>query len=106
MGVTLKSGDNKNYNQAESQADRAGRLLQMARNKSQRPKRSSRSRRRKRTSGDRYYGQSIHGGDLEIVREYKVDKRYRQKILEEAQDSDVSESERPVLENYLRRIVR
>jgi hypothetical protein len=41
-----------------------------------------------------------------MKREYQVDRRYREDILEEVQTSSYDEDNRILLENYLRQVVR
>ena len=57
-------------------------------------------------TGDSYYGQSVVGGDIEIRREYQVDRRYREDILDEVQNAEYDEDNRTLLESYLRHVVR
>ena len=45
-------------------------------------------------------------GDIEIERGYKVDRRYREDILNEIQGSDYSEDKKKILDSYLRKIIR
>ena len=105
MKLTVESGEHKDYVKSESYSDLAGRLLRKAQQDSMRNQKRQ-SRRRRRVTGDRYYGQSVHGGDLEISRDYQVDKRYREDILEEIQNSRSSEENQRLLERYLRQIIR
>ena len=105
MELTKENGNQQNFVQAESFSDLASRLLRQAA-KSSSQQQQQRRRRRRRVTGDQYYGQAVHGGDVEINREYQVDKRYREDILDEIQSSDVDESNRVLLDNYLRRVVR
>lgn len=107
MGKTIEAGNSETFPAAESFSDLAGRLLRQAEkaaseSQSKRPQRG----RRRRTAGDNYYGQSIVGGDVEIKREYQVDKRYREDILNEVRDANVEPEERKILDNYLREVVR
>ena len=104
MQLTLESGENKNYGTSESYSDLAGRLLRQAQQESQSSQRGK--RRRKRVTGDQYFGRSIHGGDLEIIREYQVDERYRSEILDEVQEAQKSGEDDQLLESYLRKIIR
>lgn len=105
MKLTIESGEDKDYVKSESYSDLAGRLLRKAEKDSMKNNKRQ-SRRRRRVTGDRYYGQSIHGGDLEITRDYQVDKRYREDILDEIQGSKETEENQRLLERYLRRIIR
>ena len=105
MKLTIESGEHKDYVKSESYSDLAGRLLRKAEKDSMKTQKRQ-SRRRRRVTGDRYYGQSVHGGDLEISRDYQVDKRYREDILEEIQNSQGSEENQRLLERYLRQIIR
>lgn len=112
MELALKSGGEENFPAAESASDLAGRMLREAENAAQQSQRNRSRGRRRHISGDGYYGQSIVGGDVEIRREYQVDKRYREDILEDVRESLSRSSEenniedRSVLENYLRSVVR
>jgi hypothetical protein len=107
MEETMKQGDGDDFQMAESAADMAGRLLRQAESAAQDSQQKRRSRgRRRHVTGDNYYGQSVVGGDIEIRREYQVDRRYREDILEEVQSSQYDEENRALLENYLRHVVR
>lgn len=107
MEATLKAGDEGNYALSESSSDLAGRLLRQAERAASQSQQKRRSRgRRRRVTGDNYYGQSVVGGDIEIKREYQVDRRYREDILDEIQDANLDEEQRALLENYLRQIIR
>jgi hypothetical protein len=107
MEDTGEFGDAGNFQLAESNSDLAGRLLRQAENAAQQSQEKRRSRgRRRRVTGDNYYGQSVVGGDVEIKREYQVDRRYREDILDEVQANSFGDEERQVLENYLRQVIR
>ena len=107
MEATVESGNSEDYVTAESAADLAGRLLRQADSAAQQSQQKRRSRgRRRRVTGDNYYGQSVVGGDVEIKREYQVDRRYREDILDEVQSSSYDEENRTLLETYLRRVIR
>lgn len=107
MEATLDSGNQGNYAQSESNSDLAGRLLRQAeRSASQSQQRRQSRGRRRRVTGDNYYGQSVVGDDIEINRNYEVERRYREDILDEIQDANLDEDQRALLENYLRQIVR
>ena len=107
MEQVVEAGSAADYRSAEAGADLAGRLLRQAESAAQQSQQKRRSRgRRRRVTGDNYYGQSVVGGDVEIKREYQVDRRYREDILEEVQSSGYDEENRVLLENYLRRVIR
>lgn len=107
MENAIETGDGERFVEAESYSDVAGRLLRQASKSTQRSqKQKRRSGRRRRVAGDNYYGQSIVGGDVEIKREYKVDRQYREDILDEVSRSGASDEDRDLMENYLRKIVR
>ncbi len=113
MKFTLESGNQQKFGDAESGSDMAGRLLRQADSaarKAQKPQQSG--RRRRRVTGDGYYGQSIVGGDIEIKRDYQVDQRYREEVLNEIRqtlnesDDQTSSQDRRYLEDYLRSVIR
>ena len=107
MEQVLEAGGAADYRSAEAAADLAGRMLRQADSAAQQSQQKRRSRgRRRRVTGDNYYGQSVVGGDLEIKREYQVDRRYREDILQEVQTSGYDEENRALLENYLRHVIR
>jgi hypothetical protein len=107
MEGTSEYGGSGNYVLAESNSDMAGRLLRQAEKDTQESQQKRRSRgRRRRVTGDNYYGQSVVGGDVEIKREYEVDRRYREAILDEVQNTGADDEQRTLLENYLRHVVR
>ena len=110
MDAALESGNQNVFSQAESAADLAGRLLRQAQSAAQKSQ-SNRSRRerRRRVSGDNYYGKQVIGADIEIKREYSVDRRYREEVLDEVSSSKQNirnEDDKRTLEDYLRRVVR
>lgn len=107
MESTLEYGNQGNYQLAESSSDLAGRLLRQAEKAAQQSQQKRRNRgRRRRVTGDNYYGQSVVGGDIEIKREYQVDRRYREDILDEVQSANLDEENQQLLENYLRQVIR
>lgn len=107
MEQTLDNGNTGNFTLAETNSDLAGRLLRQAESAAQQSQQKRKNRgRRRRVTGDNYYGQSIVGGDIEIKREYQVDRRYREDILDEVQESTYDDENRALLENYLREVVR
>jgi hypothetical protein len=107
MSKVVDSGNNQSFSEAESASDLSARLLRQAERAAQqsRQKRQSRGRRR-RVTGDNYYGQSIVGGDVEIKREYQVDRRYREDILNDVLSAPTENSDKALLENYLRQVIR
>jgi hypothetical protein len=113
MKLALESGSAQKFPDAEQGSDLAVRLLRQADSAAQKSQQQPQEgRRRRRVSGDGYYGQSIAGGDIEIRREYQVDQRYREDVLNDVRhtlsngDEDSSGEDRKLLENYLRSVVR
>jgi hypothetical protein len=107
MTRTLDHGNGDRFVPAESESDLAGRLLRQSQQAASQSQRDRQSRgRRRHVSGDKYYGQTVVGGDVEIKRDYEVDRRYREAILDEVRERDVGAEERVILENYLREVVR
>lgn len=109
MQKALASGGSQNFPDAESHADLAGRLLNDSQRSLQEQKRSSEggeSRRRRRVTGDNYFGQNIMGGDVEVKHDYTVDRRYREDILNSIEDSRGSGEDIPLINNYLKKTVR
>lgn len=113
MQITIDAGNSSSFDNAESASDMAGRLLRQADNAAEQSQRSPMNRgRRRRVAGDNFYGQAVVGGDVETKRDYQVDKRYREEILDEVRQTlgnqtiNHSEENRHLLENYLRQVVR
>lgn len=109
MRSTKDAGIDSDFVTAESQSDFAGRLLRQANSAAQQSqKQSQQSRgRRKRVVGDNYYGKNVMGGDVEIKRDYQVDRRYREDILEDVSSrQNTSEEDETILNGYLREVVR
>lgn len=107
MDKVLLAGESSKFAIAESAADLAGRLLRHANNASQRAQRRSGRRRRRRISGDRYYGQSVHGGDLSLEHDYQVDRRYREHVLESIERAKQKHpEEQEFLDRYLKELIR
>ena len=105
MQETVSRGNAEEFAVAESNSDLASRLLRHTQQATRARSRMQRGRRR-RTAGDRYYGQPIMGGTIELRRDYKVNKKYREDILEEIRDSKLLEKHGDLLDSYLRRIIR
>jgi hypothetical protein len=107
MQVTLESGNSGKFSDAESGSDLAGRLLRQAESATKESQSRQKSRgRRRRVTGDNYYGQSVVGGDIEIKRDYEVDRRYREDILDEVKGAREEGENREILDSYLRKTVR
>ncbi len=105
MQATVASGEAQEFVMAESHADLAGRLLRHTRSAT-RQRLPARRQRRRKISGDRYHGQPVIGGYIELQRDYRVNKRYREDILEEIRRSNLLEKHRNLLDAYLRRVIR
>ncbi len=105
MQGTVTSGETQEFVMAESHADLAGRLLRHTRTATRQRLPMRRPRRRK-ISGDRYHGQPVIGGYIELQRDYRVNKRYREDILEAIRHSNLLEKHRHLLDAYLRRVIR
>lgn len=106
MDRTTALANKGDYVNAESAADIAGRLLRDAEQSAARSQQKRDRGRRKRTSGDDYHGNAVVGGDVEIKSEYNVDPRYREEILKDIQSTGDDASDRTLLDNYLRQILR
>lgn len=106
MSKVVESGEGEAFPEAESWSDLAGRLLRQAESATSERDRNRSQRRRRSVSGDRYYGQAVVGGDVEIRHEYEVDRRYREDILDDVRGAEIPDSERPLMESYMRRVVR
>lgn len=107
QGIT--KGNQENFGEAETSSDLAGRLLVQADQAAQRSaSKQGQGHKRRRVAGDQYYGQSVTGQDIEIIHEYEVDQKYRQKVLEDIDENlDLEQKdEKAALENYLRSVVR
>ena len=103
MQATVDSGEAQEFVTAESYSDLAGRMLRHTR-AATRQRLPSRRQRRRRVAGDRYHGQPVIGGYIELQRDYRVNKRYREDILEEIRRSNLLEKHRHLLDAYLRRV--
>lgn len=107
MKMTVKSGNSEKFVQAETTSDTAGRALRDAsKAASQSQRRQQRRGRRRRVGSDDYYGSSVAGGDIEIRREYEVDRRYREDILDDVSRAQDNSEDRVLLDNYLRKVIR
>lgn len=113
METTVNYGNKKEFLISESAADTAARLLRdTSKDVHQKQKESIRNRARKRTIGDKYYGGQIIGGDVNIFYQHKVDKKYREEILDDIlnemynADKMLLRDDKNLLENYLYEIIR
>ena len=108
MNMAVSAGNEDSFIQAESASDMAGRLLRQADSAANRSQRKSqRSGRRRRVASDQYHGSSVVGGDVEIKREYQVNRRYREDVLDEVSRARATEGrDKELLENYLRKVIR
>ena len=112
MELVLSSVDGGSIPKAESASDLAARYLRDA--ASQLQKKADRPDRGNRKKGDarnsEYYGNHLERAYLDIQRQYEVDKRYREDILDqysrEKNESDLSDSEGELIQQYLKGIVR
>ncbi len=109
MEKTSEKGNSSEFAQAETASDLAGRLLVQAdQAAAQASQKQGQGRKRRRVSGDHYYGQTITGGDVRIVHDYEVDAKYRQRILDDL-GSELEKDEGPskaLMEDYLRAVIR
>jgi hypothetical protein len=108
MELTVSSGNQQAFAQAESASDLAGRLLRQADSAARRSQQQRQERgRRRRVTSDQYYGSPVAGGDVEIRREYQVNPRYREDILDQVRRAkqDGKDDDR-LLESYLRQVIR
>ena len=110
MEKVLEAASKEDYRTAETASDLAGRLLRKADSAAKKDQKKKRQRgRRKRAESNKYYGNQIVGGDVEIKREYKVDRRYREDIIEDVQNqrnSSLDQDDQKLLDNYLRQVIR
>ena len=108
MELTVEAGNQQAYAQAESSSDFAGRLLRQADSAARQSQQQRQGRgRRRRVTSDQYYGSPVAGGDVDIRREYRVNPRYREDILNQVRRASQGESEDDrLLERYLRKIIR
>ena len=114
MKIAVGKGNERQFSEAESAADAAGRLLRQAEsdaNKSKQQQSGKGRGRRRQVAGDNSYGNPplASQGDIEIKREYQVNRRYREDILDEVrayQSRDLSDDDKAMMDEYLRRVVR
>jgi len=103
----VEQGNNTKFYNAEALADTAGRLLRQSIKASQ--SQSTRGRRRRprhRRGGDKYWGKNIYMGNLDLKKDYTVDKKYRQEIIDDIGEISEDDEHKSLLKNYLRRIIR
>jgi hypothetical protein len=107
MEETMTSGSTKNFSTAESMSDMAGRLLSQSQKSLQDNKEDQgrQPRKRRQTSGDNSFGTQV-SGNVDLKREYSVDKKYREEILDSINETPAAKEDLPLLNNYLRKTVR
>ena len=98
-------GDKQQFICAESNSDLAGRLLHQT-NNATRSRQSRAQRQARQVVSGNYFGQSITSGKLELQSDYKVNRRYREDILEQIQNSNLLEKHPELLDSYLRKVLR
>ncbi|MFW7382204.1 MAG: hypothetical protein ACOH5I_25615 [Oligoflexus sp.] len=108
MELAVQAGNQEAFVQAESAADLAGRLLRQADSAARQSQQQRQGRgRRRRVTSDQYYGSPVAGGDVEIRREYQVNPRYREEILDQVRRArQGGEQDDRLLESYLRQVIR
>ena len=108
MTATIQAGDEKKELAAESASDAAARLLIIAdQAAAEEQGRAKRDRgRRKRLTGNNYFGQAVSGGDVDFTRNYQVDRKYREDIIERIDPSTLDENDKKILDDYVRDVVR
>ncbi len=110
MEATVQAGNNEKFAEAESASDFAGRLLQQAENAARRSQQEQGKRgRRRRVSSDQYYGNQVAGGDVDLRRDYQVNRRYREDVLDDVRQikkSELNDEGEALLEDYLRKVIR
>ncbi|HET9237451.1 MAG TPA: hypothetical protein VFO10_09380 [Oligoflexus sp.] len=110
MEATIDSGNENKFADAESASDMAGRLLQQAESAARQSQRDNGKRgRRRRVTSDQYYGNQVAGGDVDLRRDYQVNRRYREDVLEDVRElkkRESSEETDSLLEDYLRKVIR
>lgn len=114
MKIAVGNGNDRKFTEAETAADAAGRLLRQAEsdaNKSRQQQQGKGRGRRRQVAGDNSYGNPplATQGDIEIKREYQVNRRYREDILDEVrayQQREMSDDDKAMMDEYLRRVVR
>ncbi|MDE3270208.1 MAG: hypothetical protein OYH77_08005 [Pseudomonadota bacterium] len=98
-------GDEQKFVCAESKSDLAGRLLHQT-NNATRSRLLRHQRQARQVVGGNYFGQAITSGKIELQRDYKVNRRYREDILEQIQNSNLLEKHPDLLDSYLRKVLR
>jgi len=83
MKNTEQKGQSSKFGEAESHSDMAARLLRNAESIAKKQsQRKGNGKRRRRRSGENYYGSSVVGSDVKVRYEYEVDDQYRGKVLD------------------------
>jgi hypothetical protein len=107
MESTQIAGDNGDYPGSETHSDQASRLLRDAEHRVQatQDKLKKQGSQRQRTRGG---GPLTSGGTVILERQHRVDKRYRDDILEDIQSAEppADEEKQGLLHRYLKKIIR
>ncbi len=110
MEATVSTGNQGEFGDAETASDMAGRLLQQAESAARQSQRDSGKRgRRRRVTSDQYYGNQVAGGDVDLRRDYQVNRRYREDVLDDVRQlkkRESSDESDTLLEDYLRKVIR
>lgn len=110
MEATVGSGNQQQFVEAESASDMAGRLLQQAESAARQSQKDGGKRgRRRRVTSDQYYGNQVAGGDVDLRRDYQVNRRYREDVLNDVRQLkklESTEESDTLLEDYLRKVIR
>ncbi|MEI8026615.1 MAG: hypothetical protein WCI18_09725 [Pseudomonadota bacterium] len=107
MGETMNSGSAKNFAAAESMSDMAARLLNQSQKSLQEKQQEQgrEPRKRRQISGDNSFGTQV-SGNVDLKRDYTVDKKYREEILDSINETPAAKDDLPLINNYLRKTVR
>ena len=112
MKMVVDRGQEDEFVVAESASDMAARLLHQAESAARKAQQQEERQRgsRRRVSGDKYYGNQVIGGQVEIRHEYEVSRMYREDILDDVQKFREQHPDNRqydgLLDDYLRAIVR
>jgi hypothetical protein len=107
MGETMNSGSAQNYAAAESMSDMAARLLNQSQKslEEKQQEQGTSPRKRRQVTGDNSFGTQV-SGNVDLKRDYAVDKKYREEILDSINETPTAKDDLPLINNYLRKTVR